>query len=100
MTNLAFLPERDFDGWQHYFEAFVDVPLARPEVAGLQSRILAGGSGYFQEPEDDAYYVQALFGKKWTPTTIIKLAINTQESIEPLDAKQKTIKGSSLVLYS
>jgi hypothetical protein len=87
-TNLAYLPERDVDGWQRYFDQFVDVALTRIDVINLQSRILAGGSGYFQEPEDDAYYVEALFGKQWTPTTILKLNINTEEPMEPLDANK------------
>ncbi|MFT5084631.1 MAG: hypothetical protein ACI9Y1_002686 [Lentisphaeria bacterium] len=87
-TNLAYLPERDLDGWQRYFDQFVNKPLSLVDIDMLQSGMLAGGSGYFQEPEDDAYYVEALFGKKWTPATILKLNINTEEPMEPLDANK------------
>jgi hypothetical protein len=93
LTCLVYLPTRDFDGWQRYFDEFVSVPLSRADVSNLMSGILGDGSGYFQAPEDDAYYVQAVFGEKWMPDTKIKLSFATVDPLETLDANKVLLKS-------
>ena len=97
---LSHLPDRGFEGWQRFIDKYCTEPLNDADVFNFQAGILRGFSGYFQHPEDDAYYVRSLWGNRWSPGIKMKLRINSDSPVPPLDANLVYIcAGSNLTSW-